>query len=65
MAAFAFRSAAPKSGFAFTSFVGNLATWNDRRVTRHSLHQLSTRQLEDIGLNRADIESVVQGDLIR
>ena len=65
MAAFAFRSAAPKSRFTFTSFVGNLATWNDRRATRNSLRQLSTRQLEDIGLNRADIESVVQGDLIR
>ena len=65
MAAFAYRSAAPKSGFTLASLVGNFATWNDRRMTRNSLQQLSPRQLEDIGLSYADIESVAQGDSIR
>jgi uncharacterized protein YjiS (DUF1127 family) len=30
--------------------------WNDARVTRKSLSKLSDRELDDIGLCRADIE---------
>ncbi|MEQ9258195.1 MAG: DUF1127 domain-containing protein [Roseovarius sp.] len=33
-----------------------IAAWNDARATRNALSQLSDRQLEDIGLNRSDIE---------
>lgn len=38
------------------SLAGGLATWNDRRMTRKALSALSARELDDIGLNRADIE---------
>lgn len=65
MAAIAFRSAAPKSGFSFASFIGALAGWNDRRVTRKSLNKLSTKQLDDIGLVRSDINNIANGNLIR
>jgi len=30
-------------------------SWNDARVTRKALSNLSSEQLEDIGLSRADI----------
>lgn len=38
--------------------IGAVATWNDARVTRKSLSQLSNRELDDIGLSRGDIELV-------
>jgi len=65
MAATAFRSAAPKSGLSFTSVMGAIAGWNDRRQTRKLLNNLSRHQLEDIGLLPGDIESVVNSTLIR
>jgi uncharacterized protein YjiS (DUF1127 family) len=40
------------------SLVSTLISWNDARVTRNSLAQLSDRELDDIGLNRGDIEEV-------
>lgn len=33
-----------------------LAGWNDARVTRNALAKLSDRELDDIGLCRADLE---------
>jgi uncharacterized protein YjiS (DUF1127 family) len=36
-----------------------LVKWNDRRITRKELMRLSDRELEDIGLCRADIDAVV------
>ncbi|MBD3765948.1 MAG: DUF1127 domain-containing protein [Rhodobacterales bacterium] len=33
-----------------------LAAWNEARVTRAALERLSDRELDDIGLCRADIE---------
>jgi uncharacterized protein YjiS (DUF1127 family) len=33
-----------------------LRNWNDARVTRKELSKLSDRELDDIGLCRADIE---------
>jgi uncharacterized protein YjiS (DUF1127 family) len=46
-------------GFApLASFVATVATWNDARQTRNALGKLSNRELEDIGLCRADIEAV-------
>jgi len=65
MAAIAFRSAAPKSGFSLSSLVGMLVTWNDRRMTRKSLNSLSARELDDIGLVRGDIEGIANGSIIR
>lgn len=33
-------------------------SWNDARMTRNSLSSLTNRELEDIGLTRADIDMV-------
>lgn len=46
------------SRFVSNTF-GNFAAWNDARVTRNSLSQLSARELDDIGLSRGDIDAVV------
>lgn len=35
-----------------------LATWNDARLTRKALGKLSDHELDDIGLCRADIDSI-------
>ncbi|WP_294925974.1 DUF1127 domain-containing protein [uncultured Paracoccus sp.] len=35
--------------------------WNDARVTRNALSRLSDRELDDIGLNRGDIERIAHG----
>lgn len=35
--------------------------WNDARITRKALAQLSDRELEDIGLSRGDIDAVAAG----
>ncbi len=40
------------------NLVGTLTAWNDARVTRKSLSQLSARELDDIGLCAGDIETV-------
>lgn len=40
----------------FTAAVAAIAAWNDARVTRNELSRLSDRELDDIGLTRADIE---------
>jgi len=32
--------------------------WNDARVTRNALAQLSDRELDDIGLCRGDIDAI-------
>ncbi len=37
---------------------GAIATWNDSRKTRKALSSLSDRELEDIGLTRADIDTI-------
>lgn len=48
-----------RRGFApLASIVATVATWNDARQTRNALGKLSNRELEDIGLCRADIENV-------
>jgi len=38
-----------------TGVFGAIAAWNDSRVTRKALSNLSDRELEDIGLSRGDI----------
>lgn len=42
----------------FTALVAAIAAWNDARVTRNALSRLSDRELDDIGLCRADIENL-------
>jgi len=36
-----------------------LADWNDARVTRKALSQLTDRELDDIGLSRGNIDEAV------
>ena len=47
-----------------TRFIQNaIATvidWNDERLTRKTLSQLTARELDDIGLNRGDIDTVAR-----
>lgn len=42
------------------SVFGAVQAWADARATRKALSSLSDRELEDIGLVRGDIESVIQ-----
>jgi uncharacterized protein YjiS (DUF1127 family) len=49
------------AGFTFAGLLGGLAAWNDARLTRKALSSLSDRELEDIGLVRGDIDTVIGG----
>ena len=42
----------------FSGVVGTFAAWNDARVTRNALSRLSDHELDDLGLTRADIDSI-------
>lgn len=42
----------------FARISGLFAAWKDARATRRELNRLSERELEDIGMNRADIDTV-------
>jgi uncharacterized protein YjiS (DUF1127 family) len=42
--------------------VAMLGEWNDARVTRKALSKLSDRELDDIGLNRGDVERMAAGN---
>lgn len=42
----------------FAGIVATLIAWNDTRVTRDALAQLTDRELDDIGLCRGDIETI-------
>lgn len=53
------RTSGSKGPFSFVSgIIGTLAAWNDARVTRKSLSKLTKRELEDIGLCSADIDTI-------
>lgn len=43
-----------------TRFMGSLRSWAQRKVTRSELYRLSDRELDDIGLCRADIDDLVK-----
>ncbi|MGR3805814.1 DUF1127 domain-containing protein [Marinibacterium profundimaris] len=45
----------------FTLLFSAFAGWNDARRTRNTLSRLTDRELEDIGLNRSDIDAVAVG----
>lgn len=47
------------SGLSLADLWARIVVWNDRRITRKELMKLSDRELEDIGLCRADIDAVV------
>lgn len=40
-----------------------LVEWNAARVTRNQLNNLTDRELDDIGLTRADIQDVARGQI--
>ena len=60
-------SARPANQFSglFGTLVGSVVAWNDARTTRGSLSRLTDRELDDIGLSRADIDRVADGSLTR
>jgi uncharacterized protein YjiS (DUF1127 family) len=43
---------------AVSAVIGRVVAWNDARVTRKALARLSDHELADIGLSRADIDSI-------
>lgn len=61
------RSAAAPAAGIISSFVlrtfGALQTWNDERITRKALSKLTARELEDIGLTYADVDTI--GTIVR
>lgn len=55
---FATGATAGRIGSVIVSVISALADWNDTRLTRKSLSQLTDRELDDIGLQRGDIDAV-------
>lgn len=47
-------------GSFFSRILGSVRSWNDARVTRRALSQLTAEELDDIGLHRGDIERVAR-----
>ncbi|NNF24695.1 MAG: DUF1127 domain-containing protein [Rhodobacteraceae bacterium] len=45
------------------AFVSRLAAWNEARQTRKALSALTSRELDDIGLMRSDIEVIANRNL--
>lgn len=43
----------------FTNILATIAQWNDDRMTRNALVKLSERELDDIGLNYGDIDTMI------
>lgn len=41
------------------TLIDTIVSWHERRITRNELYRLSDRELDDIGLTRGDIDSVV------
>ena len=48
-------------GTAISNLISAISDWNDARVTRKALASLSDRELDDIGLARGEIDSIVRG----
>lgn len=56
-------SAAGLSGLSLRTLFARVADWNDARRTRAILSQLTTHELDDIGLVRGDIEKIAKQHL--
>jgi len=52
------RNDTPRFGGVFGTLVSAMVAWNDTRATRNALSRLTDRELDDIGLTRADIDTV-------
>lgn len=57
---FAAAGSASRIGSVFANAFAAFAAWNDARMTRRSLEQLTDRELDDIGLVRGDIDDVAR-----
>ncbi|MBD9529480.1 DUF1127 domain-containing protein [Paracoccus sp. PAR01] len=44
----------------FARVTAMVSAWNDARITRRELSQLTDRELSDLGLTRGDIERVAR-----
>ncbi|MEO1638384.1 MAG: DUF1127 domain-containing protein [Pseudomonadota bacterium] len=42
----------------FARMIDGVVAWNNARITRKSLSQLSARELDDIGLTYGDIDEI-------
>ncbi len=52
-------TARPHTGFGgLYKLYGAFAAWNEARLTRKALSELSDRELDDIGLHRTDIDRI-------
>ena len=49
-----------KAPSATSRLFGAVAHWSDARRTRNALLQLSSRELDDIGLNLGDIDAIAR-----
>lgn len=49
----------------FADLALSVSTWNDSRITRNALTDLSDRELTDIGLTRGEINMIARSNLIR
>lgn len=49
----------------FSTLIASLQAWNDARITRKALNALTTRELDDLGLSRADIDDIAAGTFRR
>lgn len=45
----------------FSRIALSVMDWHHARTTRDALYRLTDRELDDIGLNRSDIERVARG----
>ena len=53
------RSAAPRSlGSVFARIAADAHAWYEARITRRALAKLSDRELNDIGLQRSDLDDL-------
>lgn len=52
-------------GNMISNVISSVSAWNDARVTRKALANLTDRELDDIGLIRGDIEAVIYSQPIR
>lgn len=47
-------------GHLLSGLISRFNAWNEARVTRNALSRLSDRELDDIGLCRADIDALTR-----
>lgn len=52
-------SVTDRAFLSLSGLVSSMVTWNETRRTRAALNALSAHELEDIGLNRGDIDRIV------